>query len=52
MISGAGPTLCAICDNCDVAERVAKAMAAIYDGVRIASQCRCTQVASEGARIV
>lgn len=51
-ISGAGPTLCAVCDGSAVAERVAEAMTAIYNNVHIASQARCTQIATDGARIV
>jgi len=52
VISGAGPTLCAVCDNAAVAERVVGAMTAVYNGARIGSQSRWTQVASDGARIV
>jgi homoserine kinase len=52
VISGAGPTLCAVCNDESVAHRVAGAMAAVYNGARIASQSRWTQVATDGARIV
>jgi homoserine kinase len=49
-ISGAGPTLCAVCEGEATAERVAGAMAAVYNGERIASHVRWTQIASEGTR--
>ena len=49
-ISGAGPTLCAVCAGEASAEQVAGAMAAVYNGARIPCQSRWTQVASEGAR--
>ncbi len=49
-ISGAGPTLCAVCEGEAAAELVAGAMAAVYNGARIACQSRWTQVARDGAR--
>ncbi len=49
-ISGAGPTLCAVCDDEAVAQRVTTAMHAIYALAGIPCQSRRTQVASEGAR--
>lgn len=52
VISGAGPTLCAVCDCDATAERVAGAMAAIYNGARIPCQTRWTQVAADGARLL
>jgi homoserine kinase len=52
VISGAGPTLCAVCDNAAAAERVTIAMAAVYSNSSIASQTRWTRVAIDGARIV
>jgi homoserine kinase len=52
VISGAGPTLCALCSDEKTAMRVTVAMHAVYAMVGIACQTRCTQIASEGARIV
>lgn len=52
VISGAGPTLCALCDSRAVAESVTKTMAATYARAGIESVARATQVTSEGARII
>jgi homoserine kinase len=52
VISGAGPTLCAVCDSDMAAQRVAETMAAIYARAGIDSVARATQVTSEGARII
>lgn len=51
VISGAGPTLCALCDDYDTAVQVTGAMKAVYDEAGIASAVRCTQIAPEGARV-
>ena len=52
VISGAGPTLCAVCDDGVVAQRVAAAMKAIYDEAGMRSTARHTQVAPEGAHVL
>ena len=52
VISGAGPTLCALCDAENTAGRVVRAMKAVYDSVGILSVARQTRIASEGARIL
>lgn len=52
VISGAGPTLCAVCDDAGVAERVSAAMKAVYDEVDMPSVARHTQVAPEGAEVL
>jgi homoserine kinase len=52
VISGAGPTLCAVCDESAVAERVAMAMQAIYDHVRIGCRVRHGTVLQEGAQVL
>jgi homoserine kinase len=52
VISGAGPTLCAICDSAASAETVAAAMKAVYDEANIFSQARHTQVSAQGARVL
>lgn len=51
VISGAGPTLCAVCDDAVLAGQVAAAMQAIYDEAGIASTARATQVAPDGAQV-
>ncbi len=52
VISGAGPTLCAVCDRQDIAEKVALAMQAGYDAENIASVTRCTGISESGARVL
>jgi homoserine kinase len=52
VISGAGPTLMAVCDNADVAERVAHAMRDAYTRFSFASQARHAQILEEGAHIL
>lgn len=51
-ISGAGPTLMAICDNADSARSVADALRDVYSEVGIASKVLATQVAHNGAHSV
>jgi homoserine kinase len=52
VISGAGPTLCAICDAEDTAHCVANAMQAVYDEAGIGGESRVTQVDEQGARVI
>lgn len=52
VISGAGPTLCAVCDSGAVAEGVAASMKAVYDEAGIESVARATTVATEGALVL
>ncbi len=52
VISGAGPTLCAVCDSLSVAETVAAAMGAIYAEHNIRCATRATTVCRDGARLV
>jgi homoserine kinase len=52
VISGAGPTLCALCQNKEIAENVAVAMRLRYDAAGIPSVTRCTEVSSTGARVL
>jgi len=52
VISGAGPTLCAVCDSADIARSAAAAMKAEYDRVGIASSALHCQVGLEGARVL
>lgn len=52
VISGAGPTLCAICDDSSIAERVAEAMKAVYDINHMASTVRFSGILKGGARVL
>ncbi len=52
VISGAGPTLCAMCDSGMLCEQAASAMKAIYDEARMTSTARRTRVSGEGARVL
>lgn len=51
VISGAGPTLCAICDSPDAANAAARSMKAVYDAHHIDSRTHVTQVDSLGAAV-
>jgi homoserine kinase len=51
VISGAGPTLCAVCDSEVMAQAVAQAMKAVYDAHEIGSIAQSTQVDAEGAQV-
>lgn len=52
VISGAGPTLCAICDDRSVADKVALELQALYDEAGIGGLSQVTSVDSQGARII
>ena len=52
IISGAGPTLCALCDSDIVSLNVAEAMKAVYDEAQIDSTSRSTYIDRQGARII
>lgn len=52
IISGAGPTLCAICDNPQTAEHVTEALRVVYAEAHIECMARWTQVAADGAKIL
>jgi len=52
VISGAGPTLMAICDDETTSVQVTKAMQAIYDDANITSIVRSTCVLTQGANVV
>lgn len=51
VISGAGPTLCAVCDHDEVAMRAADAMAEVYLARGVEAVGRCVPISAEGARI-
>ncbi len=51
-ISGAGPTLCAVCAGAADAQKVATVMHVTYAAAGIGSTSRWTQVASSGAQVV
>ncbi|MDZ4765488.1 MAG: homoserine kinase [Chloroflexota bacterium] len=52
VISGAGPTLCAVCADAEVAARVALALGALYDDAGIGGVARCTPISVNGARVL
>jgi homoserine kinase len=52
VISGAGPTLCAVCDHAESAQQVAIVMRDFYAKNGIRSAARHTRVGVEGARIL
>lgn len=52
VISGAGPTLCAVCDTVGAARLAAAAMKAEYDQAGISSVAQHCQVGTEGARVL
>ncbi len=51
IISGAGPTLCSICDSQAVAEQVEAAMRAVYDRIGIEAHAQVARPSSRGAYI-
>lgn len=51
-IGGAGPTLCALCDNAATAEGVAAEMQQIYSEARMDSAARHTRVDRRGAMVI
>lgn len=52
VISGAGPTLCGMCDSEAAAQQAVAAMKAVYDAVGIGSLTRVTSVSSTGAHVL
>ena len=52
VISGAGPTLCAVCDLAATAEATAQAMKTVYDEVSIDSMTHVTGVNGQGAAVL
>ncbi len=52
VISGAGPTLCAICDGETLAQEVVSALRAVYESVGIDCMARVSQVDNVGARLL
>jgi homoserine kinase len=51
-ISGAGPTLGALCDSVETAERVSAAMDALYIGQGMGVSVRTSRISTEGARVL
>lgn len=52
VISGAGPTLCAVCDDPAVAARVASALNEMYETSGVGCVVRCTPISADGARVL
>lgn len=52
VISGAGPTLAAVCDQAETAQHVAGAIKMVYDEIGLESRLHTTRVSHEGASLV
>jgi homoserine kinase len=52
VISGAGPTLCAVCDAEAVARSVASSLQSLYDEAEIGGTSRAVRVNEVGARVI
>lgn len=52
VISGAGPTLCAVCDGAAAAQAVARALEQVCEAAGIECAARVTRVDSAGARLL
>jgi len=52
VISGAGPTLCAVCDNADAALLTAQAVTALYEDAGIGADRRVGTVLASGAYVI
>ena len=52
VISGAGPTLCAVCDDESVAQAVVSALGAIYESAGMDCVARVSRVDGAGARLL
>lgn len=52
VISGAGPTLCAVCDSAATAKKVSHVMEDVYRQAKIECVARHTQVNRDGAQII
>jgi len=51
-ISGAGPTLAALCDSMETAQKVEAAMAALYASHNMGASTRVSRISSQGARVL
>lgn len=52
VISGAGPSLCALCDDLYVAQNVSVCMQEMYRSASIISRVRYSPVSTDGARVI
>lgn len=52
IISGAGPTLCAICDSHEISEQVGHSVMTAYEAAGIVCTMRSTRVSPDGARVL
>lgn len=52
IISGAGPTLCAVCDSAAIAANVNEALQIVYAEAHIECMTRWTQVSPNGAKVL
>jgi len=51
VISGAGPTLCSVCNSTNVANLVAQAVSAVYVNLGIAATTTITTPSADGAAL-
>lgn len=52
IISGAGPTVCALCTSQQIAQHTAQTLKACYEGHAIPATAQVTVVAQEGAQVI
>lgn len=52
VISGAGPTLAAVCDSAEISKAVARALCALYTEAGIGATARAARVNMDGARVL
>ena len=51
-ISGAGPSVFALCEGEEVAQRAGKAISAVFDNIQLENQCYVSQINKEGVHVV
>ncbi|NWK56581.1 homoserine kinase [Verrucomicrobiaceae bacterium N1E253] len=51
-ISGAGPSVFALCEGEESAQRVGKAIAAVFDKIKLGNQCYVSPINREGVHVV
>lgn len=51
-ISGAGPSVFALCEGEEVARRVGDAISAVFDGIELENQCYVSPVNQEGVHVI
>ena len=51
-ISGAGPSVFALCEGEETAQRVGKAISAVFDNIQLESQCHISRINKEGVHVI